>query len=119
MLAMHNKYGPVVRIGPDKLSFSSSQAFQDIYAASPNKPQFAKDSKLYAEKPNGIRDSLIGILDNETHSRHRRLLSHAFSDKSLPENEGIVISLVDLFFSRLPERTIKGKGHKAKENMTD
>ena len=27
----HEKYGPVVRIGPSELAFSSSQAMQDIY----------------------------------------------------------------------------------------
>lgn len=32
LLSIHEKYGPVVRIAPDELSFVNAQAIQDIYA---------------------------------------------------------------------------------------
>jgi hypothetical protein len=33
MLQMHEEYGPVVRIGPNDLSFQSADVFNDVYKA--------------------------------------------------------------------------------------
>ncbi|KAJ5921454.1 hypothetical protein N7466_009780 [Penicillium verhagenii] len=104
MLDLHNKYGPVVRIGPTDLSFNTPQAFQDIYGSRPGKGLFSKDPKIWASKLNALRDSIVGQVDHDAHARHRRLLSHAFSDRYLREQEGIVLSFVDLLISRLRER---------------
>ncbi|KAJ5713882.1 uncharacterized protein N7483_011063 [Penicillium malachiteum] len=117
MLKLHEKYGSVVRIGPDELSFNSAQAFQDIYGFRPGKPQLAKDFKLYGSKTNGIRDSIAGYLDNEAHTRQRRLLSHAFSDRCLREQEEVIVNFIDLLISRLRERTQIGPDNKAKEDI--
>lgn len=117
MLSMHNKFGPVLRIGPNELSFNSPQAFQDIYGFRPGKPQLAKDPKLYASKLNGVRDSIAGYLDNESHTRQRRLLSHAFSDKCLREQEGVIVPFVDLLVSRLRERAQMNKNDKSEEDI--
>lgn len=34
MIKLHKKYGPVLRIAPDELSYASAQAWQDIYGSS-------------------------------------------------------------------------------------
>ncbi|KAJ5933979.1 sterigmatocystin biosynthesis P450 monooxygenase stcL [Penicillium verhagenii] len=115
MLDLHNKYGPVVRIGPTDLSFNTPQAFQDIYGYRPGKALFSKDPKLWASKLNALRDSIVGQVDHDAHARHRRLLSHAFSDRYLREQEGIVVSFVDLLISRLRERI--GEDGLAKEDI--
>jgi len=41
--------------------------------------------------------------DAKNHVRHRRLLSHAFSDKALVEQERIIAQYIDLFIQRLHE----------------
>lgn len=117
ILSLHNRYGPVVRVGPNELSFNSPQAFQDIYGFRPGKQQLAKDPKLYASKLNGVRDSIAGYLDNEAHTRQRRLLSHAFSDKCLREQEDVIISFVDFLILRLRERTTGNADRKSKEDI--
>ncbi|KAE8139141.1 cytochrome P450 [Aspergillus pseudotamarii] len=117
MLALHHHYGPVVRVGPSELSFNSSQGFRDIYGLHRGRPQFQKDPKLYGSPLNGISNSIGGYIDSESHSRHRRLLSHAFSERSLREQEGIVVSYVDLFIQRLRERTNANKMHRAEEDL--
>ncbi|KAE8363758.1 cytochrome P450 [Aspergillus caelatus] len=117
MLALHHHYGSVVRVGPNELSFNSPQGFRDIYGLRRGQPQFQKDPKLYGSPLSGISNSIGGYIDSESHSRHRRLLSHAFSERSLREQEGIVVSYVDLFIQRLRERTNVNKIHIAEEDL--
>ncbi|KAE8333944.1 cytochrome P450 [Aspergillus sergii] len=117
MLALHHRYGPVVRVGPNELSFNGPQGFRDIYGFRRGQPQFQKDPKMYGSPLSGISNSIGGHIDSETHSRHRRLLSHAFSERSLREQEGIVVYYVDLFIQRLRERTSLNKIHKAEEDL--
>ena len=38
-MALHEKYGEVVRIHPEELSFISPSAWQDIYASRPQLPK--------------------------------------------------------------------------------
>ncbi|OGM51127.1 sterigmatocystin biosynthesis P450 monooxygenase stcL, partial [Aspergillus bombycis] len=117
MLALHRRYGSAVRIGPNELSFNSPQGFQDIYGFRRGQPQFQKDPKLYGSPLGGISNSIGGYIDSEAHSRHRRLLSHAFSERSLREQEGIVVHYVDLFIQRLRERTNVNEMHRAEEDL--
>ncbi|RAQ41967.1 sterigmatocystin biosynthesis P450 monooxygenase stcL [Aspergillus flavus] len=117
MLALHHRYGPVVRVGPSELSFNSPQGFRDIYGFRRGQPQFQKDPKMYGSPLTGISNSIGGHVDSDTHSRHRRLLSHSFSERSLREQEGIVVYYVDLFIQRLRERTSVSKIHRAEEDL--
>ncbi|KAJ5627622.1 sterigmatocystin biosynthesis P450 monooxygenase stcL [Penicillium lividum] len=116
MLALHNKHGPVVRIGPNELSFNSPGSFRDIYMPRSGRPPFGKHPRIYACKLNGVRDSIIGKLDNDIHGKQRRLLAHAFSDRYLREQEGLIVSFVDLLISQLRKRT--GEDHRSKEDIS-
>ena len=55
---------------------------------------------------NGVY-SIIGSTRAD-HSRYRRLLSHAFSDKGIREQSPIIRQYVDLLIERLHERAAKG-----------
>lgn len=81
--ALHLKYGPVVRIGPSELSYAGgAEAFKEIYGF---RKAVYKDPFFYI-KPFNQTDALI-TADDATHSRQRKLVSHAFADKSLKELE--------------------------------
>ncbi|KAK3644309.1 hypothetical protein LTR22_015313 [Elasticomyces elasticus] len=88
--ALHQKYGPVVRIAPKELSFASgSPAFQDIYGSRrPGQPKPFKPRNWYGKSSNGA-DSLI-TADDSTHHRQRKILSNSFSDKALKEQEPLL-----------------------------
>ncbi|KAM0809587.1 hypothetical protein AB5N19_09931 [Seiridium cardinale] len=88
---IHDKYGDVVRVAPDELSFRSPRAWKDIYGhkgGSRGHISFAKDPKVYNKPSSDVYDLLTA--DDETHSRQRRSLSHAFSDKALRAQEHII-----------------------------
>ncbi|KAF2661813.1 cytochrome P450 monooxygenase-like protein [Lophiostoma macrostomum CBS 122681] len=107
---LHEQYGEVVRVAPTELSFISGEtAWQDIYGFRIGKHKtgaYLKDRSWYSPAPNGVY-SLISS-DEATHSRMRRNLSHAFSDKALREQERLVQGLVDLLVQKLHEQLEEG-----------
>ncbi|KAI4104269.1 MAG: hypothetical protein LQ339_003888 [Xanthoria mediterranea] len=99
-MSLHAKYGPVVRAGPDELSFIGPRAWQDIYAT---RPQLPKGHKGVFESVNGV--AVIGTQTvTAEHTRQRRILSHAFSERALKEQEGILKQYSDLLITKLGEQ---------------
>lgn len=96
-MKLHAKYGVVVRLHPDELSFIGSSAWADIYTA---RPQLPKPTFGVLETPNGI-PSIGTIPDAETHGRHRKIIGHAFSDRALLSQEYILQKYTDLLIDRL------------------
>jgi cytochrome P450 len=106
--ALHEQYGPVVRIGPNELAFNSPQAFRDIYGSQPGCEPFSKDRSHYVLPPNGV-DHLVSAVDDATHARQRKLLSSAFSARSLKEQEPLVIKYVDLLIEQIRAQIANSK----------
>lgn len=83
----HQKYGPVIRVAPDELSYTSSTAWKKIYGQ--NNPEFLKclDGRGIAPPngPNGERSIVTEV--PERHAVLRRALLPAFSDRALREQE--------------------------------
>lgn len=102
--ALHEKYGPVVRISPHELSFTSEQAWRDIYGhrTGAKDKVFEKERNFYALPVNGV-DSLI-TADNATHIRQRRILTHAFSNKALEEQEPLLQKWANVLVEKLREK---------------
>ncbi|KAJ6086858.1 hypothetical protein N7467_005772 [Penicillium canescens] len=106
ILALHARYGPAIRISPDELAFNTPQSFRDIYG---NRPGgcFQKDRSHYIKPANGV-DHLVCAVDNSTHARQRRLLAHAFSEKALRDQEGLIRGYVDTLINKLRLRVKHG-----------
>lgn len=98
----------MVRIAPDELSFISGEtAWQDIYGfRGGKKAEFGKDLHWYSPSPNNVRSMLSTT--RESHSRVRRIFSHAFSDKALRDQEPLIQRYIDLLVQRLRERAEQG-----------
>ncbi|KAI1186008.1 cytochrome P450 monooxygenase-like protein [Nemania serpens] len=104
---LHKKHGDVIRIGPNELSFATSEAFQDIHGhASKGKARFLK-TKFYENDDPTPR--ITSARDPEVHARQRKALSHAFSAKSLREQEELVQKYVDGFTEQLSRIGENGK----------
>jgi hypothetical protein len=76
---LHAKYGEVVRIKPNQLSFIREDAWKDIYMHRQGQPQMAKRGRGTSNK-NGAYN-IINAPD-DIHARQRKSLSHAFSEKA-------------------------------------
>ncbi|KAL9085467.1 MAG: hypothetical protein Q9165_007617 [Trypethelium subeluteriae] len=107
MLEFHKKYGTVIRIAPDELSYANSQAWRDVYAHRPGQPEMSKTTIFQASAPNKI-PSILGAT-KENHARFRKLLSYAFSEKGMREQEPRIKEHVDLLITRLQELAETGE----------
>ncbi|KAJ5806541.1 Cytochrome monooxygenase lcsI [Penicillium pulvis] len=107
MKEFHDKYGDVVRMAPSTLVYRSPQAWKDIYGhrKSLDGP-FEKDPRFSVKGPYGA--SMFSA-DDEGHSRTRKLMSHAFSEKALRDQEDLIQSYVDLLVNRLEGETFKSQ----------
>ncbi|KAH7190031.1 cytochrome P450 [Fusarium oxysporum] len=95
----HRKYGDVVRIAPNELSFATAQAYDDIYGhAFKDKKKFIKGSWYDVA---GDHPGIVSVRDPVQHSRQRKYLSHVFSAKSLRGQETLIHGYVDLFLGQL------------------
>lgn len=101
ILELHEKYGPVVRTSPNELSFSSASSWRDIYGFRQGHKPFIKsefyDGGSFADQAH----SIVSERDPMVHGTMRKYLSHAFSDKSLKDQEHLVSEMVDLFIDRI------------------
>lgn len=97
---LHDRYGDVVRVAPDELTYRDAQAWKDIYGQRmPTSKNFEKDRKSYTQPLNGV-DGIV-TANSANHGRQRRVLGHAFSDKALREQEPVLKSYTKLLISRL------------------
>ncbi|KAL8932704.1 MAG: hypothetical protein Q9216_006719 [Gyalolechia sp. 2 TL-2023] len=101
VMSLHAKYGEVVRITPDELSFISPSAWQDIYTT---RPQLPKVEKGTTKSYNGV-PVIVTLTITEEHTRQRRILANAFSERALREQEGILQRYTDLLITKLHEQT--------------
>ncbi|PLN85917.1 putative cytochrome P450 monooxygenase [Aspergillus taichungensis] len=104
----HDRYGEVVRTEPNSLSYNSAQAWHDIcdHRTTKGKALFEKDQEWHHCAPDGTWN-IVGA-NGEEHRRLRRLLAHAFSEKSLKTQEVYLHNYVDLFISRLHQKVAEG-----------
>jgi cytochrome P450 len=97
----HQQYGDTVRIKPNEISYANAQAWKDIHAHVPGRPEFLKDPVRLPLAPNGIMSILVS--DTRNHARFRSLFGHAFSDKGLRVQEENIIRYADLLVEVLRE----------------
>ncbi|KAK5079679.1 hypothetical protein LTR24_009066 [Lithohypha guttulata] len=94
-LQEHRKYGPIVRIGPNSLSFSSPTALRTIYQSSRLQNQLRKsDYYKTIDAPAGAY-STHSEVGRRKHAFRRRVLDQAFSEASMRSAEEFVINNVD------------------------
>ncbi|KAK3358480.1 cytochrome P450 ClCP1 [Lasiosphaeria ovina] len=112
MYDMHQKYGRVVRVGPNHLSFTDAQSWKDIYghrtgAQHSQTPEHAKSTVFYRSIAN-VAKHIINA-DRSEHTLLRRAMSHGFSDKSIRNQEVLIKRYVDLLVKRLHENCSDGE----------
>ncbi|KAL2817755.1 cytochrome P450 [Aspergillus cavernicola] len=96
----HQRYGPVVRYSPNELSFTSPEAWKDIYGFHDNAP--VKDPSFYGLiHLSRDRSHSIFTAGRAEHPRVRKALSYAFSERALRDQEPFVKAYVDLLIQRL------------------
>jgi cytochrome P450 len=112
MADIHKKYGAVVRMAPDELSFATKEAWQDIYVHRPGHKNPTKSEVWYkgsfdltesrnqlmvpSKAPQGMPQNIVTAIDHADHARMRRAFSSAFSEKTLRDQEPVIERYADL-----------------------
>jgi cytochrome P450 len=103
--ALHEKHGDVVRVGPNRLSFTHPDAWHAIRGhRKAGRGEHGKDPVFYAVS----RGNILGA-SRADHARFRRILAHGFSAKSMQAQQPLVTRYVDLLMQRLGEKTRDGE----------
>lgn len=84
---LHKKYGPVVRVSPNELSYITAQAWADIYGRRHPK-QLQKHPDIISGPSGGVY-WLANTPNDQDHSRMRRLMAPGFSEKAVRAQENI------------------------------
>ncbi|KAI9052021.1 hypothetical protein LZ554_004275 [Drepanopeziza brunnea f. sp. 'monogermtubi'] len=106
----HEKYGPVYRYGPNRLSFNTANALHDIHGHKTN----VQKAGLYSAFVRGTAVSTLTCVDKVRHAQKRRVISHAFSDRALKSMEQYILEPIREFCTVLQQ-----SGGKEALNMND
>lgn len=98
---LHEKYGDVVRVAPNELSYTDPEAWNDIYGHRVGKPEVMKDPQFYSSFSSGS-GSIISA-DRARHGHLRKQASHGFSERALRTQEDVIKKYADLMIARLEE----------------
>lgn len=104
----HASLGPVVRLGPNHLSFAVPEALRDIYG---HGAPLCKD-EFYSNLAGG-NPSMADAIDKTVHSQRRSLMAHFFSPKEVYKVESKVRLLTSKLLKALK---LKSQGKKVSEH---
>ncbi|KAH8648613.1 cytochrome P450 [Xylariales sp. PMI_506] len=115
---LHRKYGPVVRIAPNQLSFTDPSAWKDIYgrrksAIAPSGfEELSPDPLFYGSIESGKKTKSPGAMlgaPAEHHDPIRRALAPSFSPTALRNQEHVIQSYVNLLVDKLKQAASAGE----------
>ena len=78
-----HKDKPIIRLGPNTLSFGDVKAVKDIYGYNSS----CTKGDLYATVAKGGHHNLIDVVDKADHTRKRRILANAYAPKNIEKWE--------------------------------
>ncbi|KAJ9657594.1 hypothetical protein H2198_004240 [Neophaeococcomyces mojaviensis] len=103
-IALHRKYGHLVRVAPNVVSVSVSSAIPVIYGAS---TKFEK-SDFYVlfdpKTPHGFRPSVFSVRTEKAHREIKRPIAGAYSMTSLLELEGLTDECISVFQRKVDQK---------------
>lgn len=97
---LHERYGKVVRVRPNELSYADSRAWPDIFS---NRPLLPKPSWRLFKVP-GLLPNMNEVVSHAEHNRVRKILAPGFSDGALRKQEYIVQNYITLMVKHIQER---------------
>ncbi|PTB65098.1 cytochrome P450 [Trichoderma citrinoviride] len=105
LIPLHQKYGSVVRVGPDHLSFCHPDAMNDLSGhRKANQPENGKEKNRVILLPG----SIIGA-NREDHARLRKSMANGFSNQAMVDQQPLIMAYVEKLFAILDEECAKGE----------
>lgn len=112
---LHEKYGPIIRLTPNELSFSDARAWRDIYHCKSSEKGHEIPHSMSFYNPLGVAASVLSS-DRESHDTVRKILSPGFSERAWRSQELMFSTYADLLMDRLSK---VAAGNKQRVNIRD
>ncbi|KAF1951062.1 cytochrome P450 [Byssothecium circinans] len=93
----HQKYGPVIRHGPNKLVFGSVQALHDILQ---NDRLFKANAYLVTQAAPKIFN-LFNVVDKRLHRTKRRIIGQGLNERAMRRFEPVMNDQIQIFLQQL------------------
>jgi len=106
---LHDKYGPVVRVSPNELSFCGPDAYEDIYGFRSHDEPMEKDPIWTGAMMTLNGEMAMVYAPRDVHARQRRAFSHPLSNTSVMQQEPLLQQHIRIFISQLGEFERAGK----------
>lgn len=105
-IALHERYGPIVRVGPDVLSFTGGdEVWKDIYGFNAvGEGRIQKEPVFYGQAFLFSKVRSLITAQGPTHARQRKVLSHVFSDRALKDHTPMLLRCAEKLKNKLEER---------------
>jgi cytochrome P450 len=113
---LHEKYGGVVRFGPNAVSFNTNTSLKEIYGFRSN----VRKAEFYNAFVHPTANT-HNTRDKDVHARKRRVLSHAFSESAMKEMQRYILANIRTFCDQigLQDGGSDAKGWTRPRNMSD
>ncbi|KAH6880346.1 cytochrome P450 [Thelonectria olida] len=95
---LHEKLGPLIRIGPAEVSFYSRDTYETVHKVG---SKFKKDPRVYGEFIQDGHPALFSLTDPDQHSKRRRIMGQLFSRSKITQLEGLIFAHVDRFVNKI------------------
>ncbi|MCJ1473373.1 hypothetical protein MMC13_002024 [Lambiella insularis] len=97
---IHQKYGDIVRLAPDEVSFAKEESWDDIFTSRLARNPFIKDQILFKAPPGQSSNMLLTPVEADS-ARMKKLMGPAFTERTTLQQEPIVQSYVGLLMGKL------------------
>ncbi|CAJ2512530.1 Uu.00g055450.m01.CDS01 [Anthostomella pinea] len=100
----HRKYGPVLRIAPNRLVFNSAKALHDIY----DNDRLVKSARVYLVTL-GFTGTInvFSVIDKAVHRSKRKMIGAGVSERAMREFEPTMADQIDIFLKQILESSEK------------
>ncbi|KAJ5890467.1 uncharacterized protein N7473_006695 [Penicillium subrubescens] len=102
---LHKKLGPLVRIGPNEVSFYSLDIYKKVHAPS---SAFVKDPRVYGQFVQDGHPALFSITDSKEHAQRRRHMGVLFNRSRVPSLIPMMLEQIFKFNNLLADICQKG-----------
>lgn len=107
ILALHRRYGPVVRVAPDELSIVDAAATKQLYGHG-GAAHAPKTHWYHTWEESDVAPAFFAARDRALHAFLRRRVAAAYAMTTLLKNETAIQNLLDLLFRRLSAHAAAG-----------
>ncbi|RPA81478.1 cytochrome P450 [Ascobolus immersus RN42] len=104
VLDLHDQYGDIFRIGPNKLRVNSLDGYDKIHAVG------SPFCLTYFYDGFQLDKGVLCLKDNKVHGDRRKLMNNLFSKKEMSRLMPLVRSKTQLFFDRIMKDCQEGEG---------